>query len=47
MAVSGVRATRTARRVAAREGLSELVDDVWLDQPVLGCLAGQTLIAWT
>jgi putative transposase len=29
-----VSATRPARRAAAREGLSELVDDAWLDQAV-------------
>ena len=34
VSVSGVRASRTARRAAAREGLSELVDDAWLDQAV-------------
>jgi putative transposase len=32
--VSGVRAARAARRAAAREGLSELVDEAWLDQAV-------------
>jgi transposase-like protein len=32
--VSGIRAARAARRAAAREGLSELVDEAWLDQAV-------------
>jgi putative transposase len=30
----GVRASRAARRAAARDGLSELVDEAWLDQAV-------------
>src|ERR1700730_9936493 len=32
--VSGVRAARAARRAAAREGVSELVDEAWVDQAV-------------
>lgn len=31
---AGPRAARAARRAAAREGLSELVDEAWLDQAV-------------